>query len=85
MNEFIDSGKKAKKKSDYIFYNNNINNEYKIQNDYILLSNKNNLLKNKYILEQYILEKRGFFESHFKKCSNESKTSNNCLQSTQEI
>jgi hypothetical protein len=85
MNEFIDSGKKAKKKSDYIFYNNNINNEYKIQNDYILLSNKNNLLKNKYILEQYILEKKKFFESHFKNYSNESKTSSNCLQSTQEI
>ncbi len=83
MNEFIDSGKKAKKKSDYINYNNI--NEFKIQNDYILFSNKNNLLKNKYILEQYILEKKKFFESYFKNCSNESKTSSNCLQSTQEI
>lgn len=78
MNEFIDSGKKAKKKSDYINYNNI--NEFKIQNDYILFSNKNNLLKNK-----YILEKKKFFESHFKNYSNESKTSSNCLQSTQEI
>jgi hypothetical protein len=83
MNEFIDSGKKAKKKSDYINYNNI--KEFKIQNDYILFSNKNNLLKNKYILEQYILEKKKFFESHFKNYSNESKTSSNCLQSTQEI
>jgi len=83
MNEFIDSGKKTKKKSDYINYNNI--NEFKIQNDYILFSNKNNLLKNKYILEQYILEKKKFFESHFKNYSNESKTSSNCLQSTQEI
>ena len=80
MNAIFDSGKKAKKK---LFNNNNINNEYKIQNDYILLSNKNNLLKNKHILEQYIFDRKLFFESHFK--NKESKTNTDFTKSTQEI
>ena len=78
MNEFIDSGKKAKKKADYIFNNNNINNELKIQNNYILLSNKNNLLNNRHILEQYF-DKKLFFKY------NESKTNSDFSKSTQEI
>ena len=78
MNEFIDSGKKAKKKADYIFNNNNINNELKIQNNYILLSNKNNLLNNRHILEHYF-DKKLFFKY------NESKTNSAFSKSTQEI
>ena len=77
-------GKISKKKFND-FDKNKINSQFQIENNYILLGNKNNLVEKHNILEQYIYENKIFFDTKFKNCSKELNSNYNFSKSTQEI
>jgi len=77
-------GKKAKKKFND-FNKKKMNSQFQIQNNYILLGNKNNLVKKFNVLEQYNYENKIFFDTKYKNYSNELNNNDNFSKSTQEI